>query len=129
MAYLGNKEINLKMITSNMADQYFGTREGECTKEIIYKSQIPLNGPAFLRWGIKSSGEQGWRSGESTRLSPMWPGFNPRTRCHLWVEFVVGSRSCSEGFSLGSPVVLSPQKQHFLLQFDPESEESKCHPR
>ena len=129
MAYLGNKEINLKMITSNMADQYSGTREGERTKEILCKSQMSRNGPAFLRWGIKSSGEQGWRSDESTRLSPMCPGFNPRTRCHMWVEFVIGSRPCSEGFSPGSPVVLPPQNQHFQLQFDPESEESKCHPR
>ena len=46
-------------------------------------------------------GEQGWRSGESTRLPPMWPGFDSRSRCHLWVEFVVGSRPCSERFFFG----------------------------
>ena len=48
--------------------------------------------------------EQGWRSGESARLTPLWPGFDsgpvpdekpwergwPGT-CHMWVEFVVGS--------------------------------------
>ena len=45
-------------------------------------------------------GWQGWRSGESTRLPPTWPGFDSRSRCHMWVEFVVGSRPCSEGFSL-----------------------------
>ena len=28
----------------------------------------------------------------------------------MWVEFVVGSRTCSKGFSLGSPVFLPPQK-------------------
>ena len=55
-------------------------------------------------------GEQGWRSGESARFPPMWPGFDSRTRCHMWVEFVVGSRPCSEGFSPGSPVFLPPQK-------------------
>ena len=33
-----------------------------------------------------------------------------RSRCHIWVEFVVGSRPCSEGFSPGSPVFLPPQK-------------------
>ena len=38
-----------------------------------------------------SVGEQGWRSGESTRLPPMWPGFHSRTRRNMWVEFVVGS--------------------------------------
>ena len=26
----------------------------------------------------------------------MWPGFDSRTRCQMWVEFVVGSRPCSE---------------------------------
>ena len=32
----------------------------------------------------------------------MWPGFDSRSRCHMWVEFVVGSRPCSEGFSPGT---------------------------
>ena len=30
------------------------------------------------------------------------------TRYHMWVEFVVGSRPCYEGFSPGSPVFLPP---------------------
>ena len=59
---------------------------------------------------FKIKGEQGWRSGESTRLPPLWPGFDSRTRRHMWFEFVVGSRPCSEGFSPGSPVFLPPQK-------------------
>ena len=28
----------------------------------------------------------------------MWLGFDSRTRCHMWVEFVVGSRPCAERF-------------------------------
>ena len=40
--------------------------------------------------------DQGWRSGERTRLPPMWLGFDSRTRRYMWVEFVVGSRPCSE---------------------------------
>ena len=36
----------------------------------------------------------------------MWPGFDSRSRRHMWVEFVVGSRLCSEGFSPGTPVFL-----------------------
>ena len=32
----------------------------------------------------------------------------------MWVEFVVGSRPSSEGFSPGSPVFLPPQKSTFL---------------
>ena len=59
-------------------------------------------------------GEQGWRSGESTCLPPMWPGFNSRLGVIMWVEFVVGSRLCSEGFSLGTPVFPSPQKPTLL---------------
>ena len=45
-------------------------------------------------------GEQGWRSGESTRLPPMCPGFGSRTQCRMWVEFV-GSLPCSERFFPG----------------------------
>ena len=52
--------------------------------------------------------EQGWRSGESARLPPMWPGFDSRTRRHMWIEFVVSSHPCSEGFSPGTPVFLPP---------------------
>ena len=51
---------------------------------------------------------------ESTRLPPLWPEFDSRTRRHMWVEFVFGSRPCSEGFSPGSPVFLPPQKSTFL---------------
>ena len=71
---------------------------------------------------ITSTGEQGWRSAESTRLPPIWPGFDSKTRRHIWFEFVVGSRPCSEGFSpgfpvfrfSGFPVFLPPQKPTFL---------------
>ena len=51
-------------------------------------------------------GEQGWRSGESVRLPPLCPGFNSRTRRHMWVEFVVGSLLCSERYS-GFPSLLN----------------------
>ena len=45
---------------------------------------------------------QGWRSGESTRLPPMWPGFDSQIRRQMWVEFV-GSLLCTERFSPGAP--------------------------
>ena len=45
--------------------------------------------------------EQGWSSGESTRLPPMWPGFKSRRRSHTWDEFVVGSLHCSKKFLSG----------------------------
>ena len=43
---------------------------------------------------------EGWRSGESTRLPPMWPGFDSQTRRHMWVEFVC-SLLCTERFFSG----------------------------
>ena len=48
-------------------------------------------------------GMQRWRSGESTRLPPTWPGFDSQIRRQMWVEFV-GSPLCTERFSLGTPV-------------------------
>ena len=59
------------------------------------------------------SWEHGWRSGESTHLPAMWPGFKSRRRRHIWVEFVVGSLLCSRGFSQGTPIFPSPQKLTF----------------
>ena len=66
-------------------------------------------------------GEQGWRSGERTRLPPMWPGFESRTRRHMWVEFVVGSLLCSERFFSGySGFPLSAKTNISKFQFDQE---------
>ena len=82
---------------------------------------------SFSCWFITSSlGSKGWRSGESARLPPMWPGFKSRRRRHnMWVEFVVGSLLCSErffsgyfGFPLSSKTMASISK---LQQFDQES--------
>ena len=66
--------------------------------------------------------EQEWRSGESTRLLPMWPGFKSRRRCHMWVEFVVGSLPCSERFFSGySGFPPSSKTNISKFQFDQES--------
>ena len=56
----------------------------------------------MFEWSLKLLllGEQGWRSGESARLPPMCPGFDSRTRRHMWSEFV-GSLLCSERFFSG----------------------------
>ena len=51
----------------------------------------------------------GWRSGESTRLPPMWPGLDSQTRRHMWVEFV--------GFSPGTRVSPLLKKNHNLTWF------------
>ena len=63
----------------------------------------------------------------------MWqqglPGFDSRSRRHMWVEFVVGSRLCSEGFSPGSPVFLPPfhKSQHFQIPIRPGNSGEKSH--
>ena len=51
-------------------------------------------------------GLHGCRSGESAHLPSLWPGSDSRTRCFVWVEFFVGSRTCSEYFFPGSPVFI-----------------------
>ena len=72
---------------------------------------------AWFTWG-----EQGWRSGESTRLPPMWPGFKSRHWHHMWVEFVVGSLPCSKRFFSGySSFPLSSKSNISKFQFDQES--------
>ena len=62
---------------------------------------------------------------ESTRLLPVWPGFDSRSRRHMWV--VVGSRPCSEGFYPGTPVFLPPQKPTFLNSNSTWKQWSKSH--
>ena len=63
-------------------------------------------------WMIKNllQGEQGWCSGESTRLPPMWPGFKSRCWSHMWVEFVIGSLPCPVRFFSVTRVFPSHQK-------------------
>ena len=61
----------------------------------------------------------GWHSGESARLPPTWPGFDSRTRRHMWVEFVVDSGPCFEGFSPGTPGFSPSLKTNISkIQFD-----------
>ena len=62
----------------------------------------------FCKW------VQGWRSGESIRLLPMWPGFDSQTGRHMWVEFV-GCLLCTERFLSGYSGFPSPQKPTFDL--------------
>ena len=69
----------------------FGCRDCKCS--IFCHIRLVLLFKDYYRW-------QGWPSGESTCLPPMWPGFDFRTRCHTWIEFV-GSLLCYERFSPG----------------------------
>ena len=41
-------------------------------------------------------------------------------RCHMWVEFVVGSRPFFEGFSPCFSIFLPPHNEHSKFQFDLE---------
>ena len=71
---------------------------------------------------LKANGELGWRSGESTRLPPMWPWFKSQRQHHMWVEFVVGSLPCSKRFFSGySGFPLSSKTNISKFQFDQES--------
>ena len=49
------------------------------------------------------------------------PGFDCQIWRHMCVEFVVGSHPCSEGFPLGSPVFLPPQKPTLQIPIRPEN--------
>ena len=66
-----------------------------------WSSSSPLSSSSSSSSSSSTWGEQEWRSGESTPLPPMWPGFDSRTSRQMWVEFVVGSCPCSEKFFSG----------------------------
>ena len=69
---------------------------------------------------IGFTGVRRWRSGENTLLPPVRPRFDPRIRCHMWVEFVVCSHPCSKRLFTGSPLYSKTNISKF--QFDPESQ-------
>ena len=51
----------------------------------------------------------------------MWLGIDSRTRCHMWVEFVVGSLLCCERFFPGySSFPLFSKTNISKFQFDPD---------
>ena len=81
-----------------------------------------FNSDAHQQKSHAIQGEQGLRSGESTRLPSMWPRPDSRTRRDMWVEFVVGSRPCSERFFSRYPdFPLSSKTNTSKFQFDLES--------
>ena len=88
---------------------------------LVPRSLLQLSGRASELVTRSKRKSKGWRSGESARLPPMWPGFKSRRRRHMWVEFVVGSLPCSERFfSRYSGFPLSSKTNTFKFQFDLE---------
>ena len=63
--------------------------------------------------------EQGWCSGESTLLPPMWPGFKHRCEHHMWLEFVVHSLLCSQRFFVVLQFSPLLKNQHFQIPIRP----------
>ena len=74
---------------------YIGKPCSKCLNIIDSKlggRELILPDKRYTMMGVKIGIQaQGWRSDESARLPPIWPGFDFRTRRHMWVEFVVGS--------------------------------------
>ena len=97
---------------------------GQFLESVLIYKDLGLLTSSNLSWNshivhIILTTAQGWRSGESTRLPPMWPGFKSRRRRHMWVEFVVGSLPCSERFFSGySGFPLSSKTNISKFQFD-----------
>ena len=82
--------------------------EADNQSAISKRCRFKKSPKTMIQWLVNAGfvselGVQWWRSGENTRLPPMWPGFDSQTRRHTWVEFV-GSLPCTERFSPGTPV-------------------------
>ena len=103
-----NSDLNLTLVT--------GTTNGFIF-QIIGNSVIESCGVRLACLDSKITvscalkGSKGWRSGESARLPPMWPGFKSRQRCHIYLLLVLSF--APRGFSPGTPVFPSPQKPAF----------------
>ena len=73
------------------------------------KETMSLFANHITRW-------QPWHSAKSTCFPPMWPGFDFRTRRHMWIELVSSLLySTLRGFSPGTLVFPSHQKPTFDL--------------
>jgi len=86
-----NGDIGLKIFHSYARDVYGRAHpQGTCVLLETLSLDILV---CYLLW-------QGWPSGESTCLPPMWPMYDFPTLCHMWIEFV-GSLLCHEWFFRG----------------------------
>ena len=83
MSFLVNLHPHLLSSKSTLFDKWQEGKKLPSSKFVINICVLKYCHP----WGAGMT--QGWRSGESTHLPPMWLGFDSRR--HMWVEFVVGS--------------------------------------
>ena len=82
----------------------------------------------FMRMFIvRGVGEKEWQSSERAHLSPLWPGFDSRTWCHMGVMFFVGPHPWSKGFYLVLWFSSLHKNQHSKFQFDLETLDKKSH--
>ena len=92
--------------------------ESVCTECIVLYASVVYCAHLGNLAQLHLSGEQGWCSGESTRLPAMCPGFNSWTQRYMWVEFVVGSLLCLLREVFLRVLRFSPllKNQHFQIQ-------------
>ena len=113
-AYLHDWLSGLVHTNLDILKQIFLTRIGRgwlsgFTAFVLFKEYAESSG-----WGF-SVGEQGWRSGESTRIPPMWPaGSIPGLDVICGLSLLLVLFSAPRGFFPGTTVFPSPQKPTFL---------------
>ena len=78
--------------------------------------------PMFI---IREAVEKKWQSSERAHLSPLWPGFDFRTWCHMCVMFFVGPHPCSKVFLPDLYFSSLHKNQHSKFQFDLETLDKK----
>ena len=71
-----------------------------CLSRAAYYKQVDVILEALECEATEELKSAGLAQCQSVRLPPMWPGFDSRTRRHMWAEFV-GSLLCSERFFSG----------------------------
>ena len=75
---------------------------------------IKLLSGSSVMYKVRARVSRWWE--HSHQLPPLWPGFQSLRRRHMWVEIVVCSLSCFEGFFLGVLRFSSLLKnQHFQI--------------
>ena len=72
---------------------------------------------ASVAWNLRARSrarEQGWRSGGSTCLPPMWPGLNPGSDTICGLSLLLALCLAPRGFSPGTPVFPNLKNQQWF---------------